>query len=72
MLKQLVKVHVALYGPFKRLTWIPEQLYSDANPPPLSTGHPPHIVVPHARVSALPQTQLRDDIVHLCRSNKQL
>lgn len=47
------------------LTWVPQQLHSDADSAPLAPRHAPHVDVAHARVGALPQPQLRDHVVHL-------
>ena len=47
------------------LTWVPQQLHSDADSAPLAPRHAPHVDVAHARVGALPQPQLRDHVVYL-------
>lgn len=47
------------------LTRVPEELDGDADSPPLSSRDAPHVVVSHPGVSALPQPQLCDDVVHL-------
>lgn len=38
------------------LTRVPEQLHSDADPPPLSPRHPSHQVIAHPGVGTLSQT----------------
>lgn len=58
---------VGATAPPRALTWIPQELHSDADSAPLAPRHAPHVRVAHARVGALAQAQLRDHVVHLGR-----